>query len=178
MHSKTKQPIRILVADDESAVLDAYRSVLEVKKLSGNTAVTDLKSKLFGGTGTEVTQSDEPEFDVVYTQGAEEAVQAVRESIERDDRFAVAFIDMRMPPGHDGVWASAEIRALDSLIDIVISTAYSDVDPSELSRRVPPISKMFYVQKPFHPHEVRQLAIALGQKWSAEKKKKVPKEEK
>jgi diguanylate cyclase (GGDEF)-like protein len=170
MHSKTKQPIRILVADDESAVLDAYRTVLEVKSQPGNTAVTDLKSKLFGDTGTEVTQSDETEFDVVYTQSAEEAVQAVRESIEANDRFAVAFIDMRMPPGPDGVWASAEIRKLDSLIDIVISTAYSDVDPSELSRRVPPISKMFYVQKPFHPHEVRQLAIALGEKWSAEKK--------
>jgi diguanylate cyclase (GGDEF)-like protein len=170
MHSKTKQPIRILVADDESAVLDAYRSVLETKTQSGSTAVIDLKSKLFGKTDTDANQSDEPAFDIVYTQGAEEAVQAVRESIERDDRFAVAFIDMRMPPGPDGVWASSEIRALDSLIDIVISTAYSDVDPSELSHRVPPISKMFYVQKPFHPHEVRQLAIALGQKWFAEKK--------
>ena len=170
MQSKTKRPIRILVADDESAVLDAYRTVLEVKTQSGNTAVIDLKSKLFGKPDCDVTQSDEPAFDVVYTQSAEEAVQAVRESIEGNNRFAVAFIDMRMPPGPDGVWASTEIRALDSQIDIVISTAYSDVDPSELSRRVPPVSKIFYVQKPFHPHEVRQLAIALGQKWSAEKK--------
>jgi diguanylate cyclase (GGDEF)-like protein len=170
MHSKTKQPIRILVADDESAVLDAYRTVLEGKKLSGNTAVTDLKSKLFGGAGTETTPSDVSAFDVIYTQGAEEAVQAVSDSIKGNERFAVAFIDMRMPPGPDGVWAATEIRALDSQIDIVLSTAYSDVDPSELSRQVPPVSKIFYVQKPFHPHEVRQLAIALGQKWSAEKK--------
>ena len=51
-----------------------------------------------------------------------------------------------------------------------IATAYSDVDPRELSESVPPVGKMFYVQKPFHPHEVRQLAVALGQKWIAENK--------
>ena len=170
MQSKVKQPIRILVADDEPAVLDAYRSILSVNTPSGNTAVADLKSKLFGDTGTKSAPLDEPAFDVVFTQGAEAAVQAVRESIAGNRRFAVAFLDMRMPPGPDGVWAAAEIRALDARIDIVISTAYSDVDPSEISNQVPPAGKMFYVQKPFHPHEVRQLAVALGQKWSVESK--------
>lgn len=145
MQSNTKQPIRVLVADDEPAVLDAYRSVLSVKATFGNTAVADLKSKLFGGTGTEATQLDDPAFDVVFTQGAETAVQAVRESIAGNNRFAVAFLDMRMPPGPDGVWAAGEIRALDSRIDIVIATAYSDVDPGELSHRVPPASKMFFL---------------------------------
>jgi CheY-like chemotaxis protein len=152
------------VADDESAVLDAYRSVLEARTPSGNAAVTDLRTKLFGNSGTDAVHSNGPAFEVIYTRSAEEAVQAVRESVETNNRFAVAFIDMRMPPGHDGAWTSREIRALDSQIDIVISTAYSDVDPSEITKQVPPASKLFYVQKPFHPHEVRQLAVALGQK--------------
>ena len=73
-----------------------------------------------------------------------------------------------MPPGPDGAWAAAAIRAIDPNIDIVIATAYSDVDPEELSTRIPPAEKLFYLQKPFHAHEVRQLAVALGRKARAE----------
>jgi diguanylate cyclase (GGDEF)-like protein len=170
MDCETKQPIRILVADDEPGVLDSYRMILGVAKQATNSDINDLKAKLFGGEDTKPPQLDEPEFDIVYTEGAEAAVAAVRESRDIDKRFAVAFLDMRMPPGPDGAWAASQIRALDSKTDIVISTAYSDIDPGELSRRVPPVGKMFYVQKPFHPHEVRQLAVALGQKWHAENK--------
>ncbi|MCP4343204.1 MAG: EAL domain-containing protein [Desulfobulbaceae bacterium] len=167
---ETKQPIRILVADDEPGILDSYRMILGAAKQAANSDINDLKSRLFGGESKKTPQPDEPEFDIVYTTGAEAAVEAVLESREVDNRFAVAFLDMRMPPGPDGAWAAAEIRALDSRTDIVISTAYSDIDPGELSRSVPPVGKMFYVQKPFHPHEVRQLAVALGQKWHAENK--------
>ena len=53
-------------------------------------------------------------------------------------------------------------------MDIVIATAYSDVDPREMTKRVHRRPSLFYVQKPFHPHEVRQLALALGRKWEAE----------
>lgn len=170
MDCPTNQPIRILVADDEPSILDSYRMVLDPAQPATDTKINELKSKLFGLETVKPSLQNEPEFEIVYTQGAEAAVQAVRESRTHDNRFAVAFLDMRMPPGPDGAWAAAEIRALDDRTDIVISTAYSDVDPREVSQRVPPVGKMFYVQKPFHPHEVRQLAVALGQKWSAENK--------
>jgi diguanylate cyclase (GGDEF)-like protein len=81
----------------------------------------------------------------------------------------VVFLDMRMPPGPDGVWAAARIRELDPAIEIVICTAYSDVDPCEIGGIVPPEEKLSYLQKPFHPHEVRQLTIALASKWRAER---------
>jgi len=81
----------------------------------------------------------------------------------------VVFLDMRMPPGPDGVWAAARIRELDPAIEIVICTAYSDVDPCEIGGIVPPEEKLSYLQKPFHPHEVRQMTIALASKWRAER---------
>ena len=65
--------------------------------------------------------------------------------------FAVVFLDMRMPPGPDGLWAAQRIREIDQQVEIVICTAYSDVDPLEIGRRVPPADKLFYLQKPFHP---------------------------
>jgi diguanylate cyclase (GGDEF)-like protein len=78
--------------------------------------------------------------------------------------FNVAFIDMRMPPGADGAWAAAQIRVIDPLVEIVICTAYSDVDPRAIGARVPHGPKLFYLQKPFHPNEVLQMALALGEK--------------
>ena len=74
-----------------------------------------------------------------------------------------------MPPGEDGAWAAARIRELDPDIEIVICTAYSDVDPANIGGQVPPQDKISFLQKPFHPHEVRQMAIALHSKWRAER---------
>jgi diguanylate cyclase (GGDEF)-like protein len=92
----------------------------------------------------------------------------MRDALERGRPFALAFLDMRMPPGPDGAWAAGQIRTLDPTVDIVIASAYSDIEPQDLSARVPPADRLFYLQKPFHPHEVRQLALALGRKWQAE----------
>ena len=57
---------------------------------------------------------------------------------------------------------------MDPAIEIVICTAYSDTDPAAIGRLVPPEEKLSYLQKPFHPHEVRQMAISLASKWRAE----------
>jgi len=87
---------------------------------------------------------------------------------DQDEPFAVAFLDMRMPPGPDGVWAAARIRELDPAIEIVMCTAYSDIDPRDIGGLVPPEEKLSYLQKPFHPHEIRQMTISLASKWRSE----------
>ena len=92
----------------------------------------------------------------------------MREALAADDPFAVAFLDMRMPPGPDGVWAAARIRELDPAMEIVICTAYSDIDPRDIGGMVPPEEKLSYLQKPFHPHEIRQMTISLASKWRSE----------
>ena len=62
-----------------------------------------------------------------------------------------------------------KIRALDPEIEIVLCTAYWNVDPSAIAAQLPPADKLFYIEKPFHPFEVRQMATALGSKWRAER---------
>ncbi len=164
-------PIRILVADDEAAVRESYARIL-APPAPADPAMDALRSRLFGaGEGPEpAAEGPSITFEVHYARDANEAVQAVRDSLRRQARFALAFIDMRMPPGPDGAWATREIRALDADLDVVLTSAYTDVDPVELARRIPPADKLFYVQKPFHPHEVHQLAVALGRKWRAEQR--------
>jgi diguanylate cyclase len=172
--SKNKRPaIRVLVADDEAEVRDAYRQILLEADMSGETAMfRNLRERLFAKGAPEQMAKQlggrNTLFAPVFCDGAEAAVAAVRESIASDDPFAVVFLDMRMPPGPDGVWAAQRIRELDPAIEIVVCTAYSDVDPGEIGGIVPPEEKLSYLQKPFHPHEVRQMSISLASKWRAE----------
>ena len=174
MSERSREPIRVLVVDDEDEVRDAYRQILlEADVTRDLAAFHDLRTRLF-------RKADAPApavqaaprgatFDPVFCDGAEAAVVAVKEALGQEQPFAVVFLDMRMPPGPDGVWAAARIRELDPAVEIVICTAYSDVDPCEIGGIVPPEEKLSYLQKPFHPHEIRQMTIALASKWRAER---------
>jgi diguanylate cyclase (GGDEF)-like protein len=170
---KKRVPIRVLIADDETAVRDAYRQILSETDMSSETAVFhNLRERLFAkNPPDQVARALAPTdttFAPVFCEGAEAAVAAVRDALIAEEPFAVAFLDMRMPPGPDGAWAAARIRELDPAIEIVVCTAYSDVDPRDLGGMVPPEEKLSYLQKPFHPHEVRQMTISLASKWRSE----------
>ena len=163
---------RILVVDDEPAVLDAYRRVLDPPGAGTSTAALDeLRTRLFLSGGNAALLARAPirsrAFDVTYCGGAEAAVVEVRAASASHRPYAIVFLDMRMPPGPDGLWAAERIREIDPQVDIVVCTAYSDVDPEDIARRVPPADRLFYLHKPFHPNEVRQMAAALGERRSA-----------
>jgi diguanylate cyclase (GGDEF)-like protein len=171
----SSQPIRVLVVDDEQVVLDAYREVLsDASPSTDRAAIQDLRARLFPGSGSAALAAQPAQplrtFDPEFCNGAEAAVAIVRDARATNRPIEIVFLDMRMPPGPGGVWAAEQIRAIDPQVEIVVCTAYSDVDPGEISRRVPPADKLMYLQKPFHPHEVRQMAIALREKrWQAER---------
>ncbi len=173
MSDKKRLPIRVLIADDEAEVRDAYRQILFESDMNSETAVFhNLRDRLFSKNGPDQLAKSLPSsgtaFAPVFCEGAEAAVAAVRDALAADDPFAVAFLDMRMPPGPDGVWAAARIREIDPAIEIVVCTAYSDVDPRDIGAMVPPEEKLSYLQKPFHPHEIRQMTISLASKWRSE----------
>ena len=173
MSDKKPLPIRVLIADDEAEVRDAYRQILCVADMSGETVLLhNLRERLFGKNAPDrsarTSVPSDTTFTPVFCDGAEAAVAAVRNALKLNEPFAVAFLDMRMPPGPDGAWAAARIREFDPAIEIVVCTAYSDVDPRDIAAMAPPEEKLSYLQKPFHPHEIRQMAISLASKWRAE----------
>ncbi len=123
--------IRVLVVDDETAVLDVYRKILSAAVPSVERAARqDLRARLLRGTAAEelsAAAARRPSrFAPVFCSGAEAAVDAVRLAQVDGQPFAVVFLDMRMPPGPDGAWAAEKIRALDGEIEIVLCTAFSD----------------------------------------------------
>jgi diguanylate cyclase (GGDEF)-like protein len=166
--------IRVLVVDDEADVRDAYREILAPPDASGEAAAfRDLRDRLFtnGAPRDSIkTANRSSRIVAVFCEGADAAIAAVRDAVTADEPFAVAFLDMRMPPGPDGVWAAARIRELDAAVEIVVCTAFSDADPGEIGAIVPPEDKLSYLQKPFHPHEIRQMTVSLASKWRAEQR--------
>ncbi len=158
---------RILVADDDSSVLDLFRQILS--RVKTDSKVQSKTQRSNGKLSCQNTPNlPSPSFDIVTCQQADEAVDAVRDSLECGRPFSIAFIDVRMPPGPDGVWAAEHIRKLDSDVEIVIMTGYTDIHPGVIARRVPPAHKLLYIQKPFQSHEIFQFAFALSIKWHAE----------
>ena len=165
MNQAETSTLRILAVDDEQEMLDLYADLLG----SGgghSPRLGELQDRLFG---PRPAGSDRPVYDPVLCHGAEEAVEEVRTSLAEGSPFALAFVDIRMPPGPDGVWAAERMRELDNDLELVMVTAFSDVSPAEIARRVPPPEKLLYVQKPFHAEEIRHFAASLGAKWRAQR---------
>ena len=140
--------LRVLAVDDEQTILDLYRGAL-------------FRLADHGGA--------EYEFEVTLCKQGDEAVEAVRTASSENDPFAVVFLDLRMPPGPDGIWTGEQIRKLDPYVNLVIVTGFFDVDPREIALRIPPEDKLLYVQKPFHVQEIHQFASSLGAKWHSER---------
>ncbi|SPD74924.1 putative PAS/PAC sensor hybrid histidine kinase [uncultured Desulfobacterium sp.] len=159
---------KILVADDEPSTLAMYKGVLSPECIGENglLELNALETELFGKYTSIFLP---PSYELVMCSQADEVVDAVKASLKDNRPFAIAFLDVRMPPGPDGVWAAEHIRKLDKDVEIVIVTAFSDIDSKDISRRVPPAHKLLYIQKPFHPQEIRQFTSALCAKWRLER---------
>ena len=163
-------PIRILIADDEEQILDEYVRVLGGGAEAGvDSALLDLEAELFGHA-TDRPLHREAAFALTLCRQAGDAVTAFEEALAARSPFAAAFLDVRMPPGPDGVVAAERIRRLDPHVNLVFVTGFSDVSVSEIAARVPPADKLLYCHKPLHPSELRQLASALSAKWLAERR--------
>ena len=89
----------------------------------------------------------------------------VQHALQRNKPYAVAFVDMRMPPGWDGVETIEHIWALDPHLQMVICTAFSDHDWEQVLTRLHNADKLLILRKPFEPIEVRQLATSLTERW-------------
>ena len=156
---------RILIVDDDPAVHDSYR--MSFTPDADSAALADLAAELFD----DVAPGDAPPlrmaFDHVHQGG--EAVAAVERAVRDGDRFAIAFIDVRMPPGIDGRETARRIRAIDPDVQIVIVTGYSDFSPAQISRVAGPPDRLFYIAKPFTADEVVQTATALSHRWLADR---------
>lgn len=159
--------IRVLIVDDEPSLIQDYKYLLSARPEAGDPDLLSdkLERDLFGAA---VGRGKFPAVDLTACQQGRDAVEAVRAALDEGLPFTLAFIDMYLAPDLDGIQTAEQIRALDPDIYIVLVSTRSDMDPLEMSERVPPTDQLFFVKKPFHGLEIQQLTMALGAKWRAE----------
>ncbi|MCP4350096.1 MAG: response regulator [Desulfobacterales bacterium] len=157
---------RIIVIDDEDSILKAYLSILSPDEKAGKTVA--LEAALFGTAS--VYESEEERYELTTVLQGEEGYEKVKQARENGYPFALAFIDIRMPPGWDGLKTATMIRKADPDIELVIITAYSDRERSEIIQKVGNPERLLYLKKPFDPEEIRQIALSLTRKWDLERK--------
>lgn len=138
---------RILAVDDDPAILDLYQQILSSDAKKNRPCAA---------------------FDVDCCSQGNEAVEAVRLSLEFNRTYAVVFLDLIMPPGPDGEETAEQIQKLDPYANIVLVSGFMRTG-SGISKDQPAApDKLLYLQKPFHRQEILQFATALSAKWQAE----------
>ena len=154
---------RVLIVDDQKHIHDDFEEML----LPRRAAADDLAAWFLS---SEAPDYHLPEFELLHAMGGKEACELVARATRAERPIAVAFIDIRMPPGLDGVAAAREIRRVDRDIEIVLMTAYADTSLADVVRDVEPVHKLLYVRKPFAREEVQQITLALVEKWNRERR--------
>ncbi len=152
---------RILVIDDNHSIHSDLRKILAHENRSEQ--VRALAATLFGRP-QKIQQAVHFELDSAY-QG-QDGFEMARNASAADRPYAMAFMDVRMPPGWDGVETIARIWEVDPEMQIVICTAYSDYSWDQMSERLGQSDKLVILKKPFDNIAVLQLATALTEKWN------------
>ncbi len=152
---------RILIVDDNPAIHDDYRKILCPIKTGSRMEAAD--AALFGERPALTPTSN---FEMASAFQGSEAMEMVKAAAAAGRPYAVAFIDVRMPPGWDGIETTAKIWSISPELQVVISTAYSDYSWSEMIQKLGCSDRLLILKKPFENVEVQQLATALTEKWS------------
>ncbi|HET7131646.1 MAG TPA: ATP-binding protein [Gammaproteobacteria bacterium] len=155
---------RILLVDDNENIHDDFRRVLDPAP-AGDAELTVLTQALFGDAPPATAQSYE--LDSAF-QG-EEALAKVEAALATNRPYALAFVDVRMPPGWDGVRTTTELLRTDPHMSVVICSAYSDHSFEDMAKAFGETDRVLILKKPFDTVEVRQLAHALQRRWQLAK---------
>lgn len=155
---------RILIIDDDREIWRAYQGILDPAPAPAGSDLEQMNVLL--SRHDETASPLNTPFMLTCASQGQEGLELVEAAVADSRPFALAFIDVRMPPGWDGMETAVRIRACDPRIEIVIATAYSDRSCEEIVRAVGTPGKILFVRKPFDPEEIRQLAVALTDKWN------------
>jgi len=167
---------RILLVDDMAEIHADFRKILarETATAGTNAALiptdADLEADeaiLFGAQLPVKRNPTAPKgFEMDSAFQGQESLEKVRTALAENRPYALAFIDMRMPPGWDGVETVEHLWRADPRLQVVFCTAYSDYSWKEVLERLDVRDRLLILKKPFDPIEVYQFAHALTTKWT------------
>ena len=156
---------RILIIDDNRDIHGDFRKVIG----GGPNHADPLAAAELALLGEELPSNMQPGFEVDSAFQGQEGVARVQQALDEGRPYALAFVDMRMPPGWDGLETIEHLWAIDPDVQVVICSAHSDYDWADVVARLNYSDKLLVVKKPFEAIEVLQCANALTRKWQNER---------
>jgi diguanylate cyclase (GGDEF)-like protein len=152
---------RILVIDDNPAIHDDFAKILQ-RDTPAADGMSHAEKLIFGDHDAPVSL---PEFELHFAHQGKQGAALVAAALSQGRQYALAFVDMRMPPGWDGLETIEHLWGLDPDLQVVICSAHSDYDWTDVIDRLGHSDKLLVLKKPFEPIEVLQCASALTRKW-------------
>jgi PAS domain S-box-containing protein len=161
---------RILIVDDNQAIHEDFRKIL-ANAPSGDSELEAAESALFGDEApTNVTYAD---YDLTFASQGQEALEKAKAAVAEGNPFALAFVDVRMPPGWDGIETTTHLWETAPDLQVVICTAYSDYSWDEMIGKFGQSDRLVILKKPFDNVEVLQLACAMTEKWRLQQEARI-----
>jgi len=159
---------RILIVDDNRDIHDSFRRVLCWAPVRPG-ALEEAESELFGPSAARASRQP---FELDSACQGREGLDLVQAALGSRRPYALAFVDVRMPPGWDGIETSARIWQVDPDLQIVICTAFADYSWDDMVDKLGATDRLVILKKPFEAIEVLQLASALTEKWRLQQEAK------
>ena len=153
---------RILVIDDNRAIHEDFRKIL----CPASASVADLSAAEAALFGDELPKETSVEYEMDSAYQGQEALTLVTASVQANQPYSLAFVDVRMPPGWDGIETITRLWQTDPQLQCVICTAYSDYSWEEMVTKLGRNDRLLILKKPFDNVEVSQLVVALSEKWT------------
>ncbi|SMF36331.1 sensor histidine kinase [Pseudobacteriovorax antillogorgiicola] len=157
-------PLRIIIIDDTEDIHNNIKILFQSQ--SSQDALDKLSEEIFGAGSAPSRQQSELEIAIDSAYQGQEGYEMIKQAVKEGNPYAVAVVDMRMPPGWDGLMTIEKIRDVDQDIEIIISSAYSDYSWQDIADRLGVSNKYLFLSKPFEVAEMKQMIVALTQKWT------------
>ena len=152
---------RILIIDDMDSIHRDFDKALASARTDD---LASMEEDLFGSAPVAVTAT--PNFELEHASQGLDGVALAQKAHAAGNPFALAFVDVRMPPGLDGIETIARLWQVDPRLEVVICTAYSDYSWQQMLEKLSRTAQFQVLSKPFDNTVVKQLAYSLTEKWN------------
>jgi diguanylate cyclase (GGDEF)-like protein len=155
---------RILLVDDNPEI---HKDIMGILRPQQDNPLARAEAELFGeAAGPEEGERAPIQYELQSAFQGEQALKMVEQALGEGRPYSMAIVDIRMPPGWDGIETIDRMRQVDPALQIVICSAYSDYSWKAIDERLKATDWLLILRKPFEHAEIRQLASALTEKWN------------
>ncbi len=157
---------RVLICDDTPSIHDDFRKILSLPSQEVQSLSSVLSSLKRRGKSSEEPAAGVIRYDLSHASQGQEALGLVEQGREEQRPFALAYVDVRMPPGWDGIETIQRMWDVDPYLEVVICTAYSDYSWEGILEQLGTSDRLQFLRKPVDFVSIKQMTLSLTTKWN------------